>query len=114
MLNQETETQALYVNKKNLEKAVSFGKALERLEKNKDFKKVITEGFLRDWAVDTAQRRGHPQIRSNALLLDNNTRSLDAIGELNWFLSQRKTVAEDAQAALNEVNEEIVADGLAE
>lgn len=63
-------------------KAIAMGEALARLERNKDFKKVITEGLCHDFAVQCVSLRGNTGFRMNENLMASNTRKLDMIGEL--------------------------------
>lgn len=69
--------------------------ALVRLEKNKDFKKVILDGYLKEFALNTVLIRGRMEFRSNATLLESNTRKLDSIGELaEYFRNLRGNAAQ--------------------
>lgn len=67
------------------EKMVAVRDALVRLEKNRDFRKVVSEGFLKDFALNTIAVRGRPEFRNNPMLIESNTRKLDAMGELQEY-----------------------------
>ena len=47
----QAELQQLELNIKQAQKMADFGTALERLRSNRDFKKVIEEGYFKDEAI---------------------------------------------------------------
>lgn len=67
------------------EEAIEFGKALERLRDNKDFKLIIEQAYLRDEAVRLVHLRADPAMES-PLKQAAIIRDIDAIGSLVGFL----------------------------
>lgn len=89
---------------------IAMRDALIRLEKNKDFQKVISNGFLRDFALNTVAIRGRMEFRTNQALMDSNTRKLDAVGELEEFFrnvrangARMEMTLQEAEATRNEI-----------
>ena len=48
-----------------MENAIAMGEALKRLEKNSDFKKIITKGYCEQKALGSVSLLGVPQMRDN-------------------------------------------------
>jgi len=71
-------------NIRNAKVHVDFANAIERLRSNKDFKKVISEGYFKDEAVRLVHLKAHPGMQSEA-----SQRSIlsqmDSIGNLAQF-----------------------------
>lgn len=64
--------------------------ALVRLEKNRDFKKVITEGFLKDFVLNAIAVRARYEFRNNETLMQSNLHKIDAAAELHEFFRNLK------------------------
>ena len=84
---------------------IAMRDALVRLEKNRDFRKVVSEGFLRDFALNTVAIRGRMEFRTNQALMDSNTRKLDAVGELEEYLRNVRAHGARMDVALKEAEE---------
>ena len=84
---------------------IAMRDALVRLEKNRDFRKVVSEGFLRDFALNTVAIRGRMEFRTNQALMDSNTRKLDAVGELEEYFRNVRAHGARMDAALKEAEE---------
>ena len=81
-------------------KVAETGDALERLTANRDFKKVIIEGFFEKEAIRLVQLKGHPEHQSE----ESQKRILmqmDAIGVLASYFDQVATAAELARKAIS-------------
>lgn len=85
------------------EALVSMAEALETLRRNKNFKKVFEEGYLRDEAVRNTMLLDEAQFREPAI------RSLAGIASLQGYLSgidQMASMARDQLVQLNEARAE--------
>lgn len=91
--------------------------ALDRLKSNRDFKKVILQGYFKDEAIRLVQVKGNPDVQhpsSQAAII----RDIDAIGSLFQFLNQieregnqaEKTIA-DGQREIEAITEEELNNG---
>lgn len=95
-------------------KAVELAKALERLESNRDFRKIIADGYFREEAVRLVHLKADPVMQTpekQASII----RQMDSIGNLtDYFNTVRQkgvmsanTITDcetDRDALLNEVN----------
>ena len=94
--------------------ALSMLEAVERLSKNRDFKRVIENGFFRDEASRVCLLKADAQManeRSQGLL--NNR--LTGIGELHQYLRGLTTLGVMAQKALadaEQTRDEVLAEEL--
>jgi len=70
--------------------------ALERLEKNKDFKKVILEGYFKDKAINGVSLLASPQIKRNGARTDV-MEALIAISQLEDFFITIRAMGEDPE-----------------
>ncbi|WP_289100986.1 hypothetical protein [uncultured Marinobacter sp.] len=91
----------LEMNIKEAKELVELGKSLERLEKNRDFKKVIQEHYLNKEAVRLVHAKGDaamqdPKHQANIL------RDIDGIGSFTQFLNFLRYQAEMAKDAIRE------------
>lgn len=73
-------------------KVVEFGEALQRLERNPDFKKVIFEGYFTTEAARLVMLTGDTTLKPEQQ--DNTLHSIRGIAELRNFLFARKALAE--------------------
>lgn len=62
MSNPTTEQEQLELETKSLEHAILMGEAWKRLQRNADFKKVITEGYLKEKVLASVSMLAVPQI----------------------------------------------------
>jgi len=69
----------------NLDHAIEMGEALKRLERNGDFKKIITNGYLKEKVLASVSLLGVPQVvaegRRTAVMED-----LISASNLQFFL----------------------------
>lgn len=74
-----------------LDKAIDLGNSLKRLSSNRDFKKVITEGYLHDLVLDLLYKNNDD--------INNPTyyKKLDSIKFLNDYLINIEHLAETAE-----------------
>ncbi len=114
MINQQI--QEIEVNIKEAQQIVELGKAMERLRNNRDFKKVVMEGYFEKEAVRLVHLKADPamqdEVRQKAILSQ-----MDAIGNLNQYFEtvfHRANLATKAIAADEETIDELRAEGIAE
>lgn len=107
-MNNETEMQELEETVRLTEEyAKEFGDlsdALERLEKNPDFKKVILEGYFEKNASRLVLLRADGNIRANPEAKESIDDQLIAIGELRQYFIAVKTRGYQAKEALKEAD----------
>lgn len=70
------------VNIREARKMVELGNALQRLEKNRDFKRVFIEGYLREEAVRLVHLRGNPNMQTE----DMQTAIIQQMDGINGIL----------------------------
>lgn len=105
--------QLIEENIREAKEIVELGKALERLEGNRDFRKVVKEGYLEKEAIRLVHLRSDPAFQTpekQAAVL----RAIDGIGELlTFFQSLRHSAAVASKAILADEAErdEILAEG---
>lgn len=82
-------------------KHVELAKALERLESNRDFRKIIGDGFFKENAVRLVHAKAEPAMQSpekQAAIL----RDMDAIGTLAEFF---RTIRIQGDVARNSIED---------
>jgi len=112
-MNREELLAEIDLNIQEAKKVVEVGDSLERLRNNRDFKKVIQEGYFRDEAVRLVHLKSDPNFqtpeRQQSILLQ-----IDAIGSLDQYFRTLIHTAELAKKAVDageEAREEILAEG---
>ena len=95
------EVNELELNIKEAKELVELGAALARLEKNRDFKKVIQEQYLNKEAVRLVHAKGDANMQ-DAKLQANILRDIDGIGSFTQFLNFLQYQAEMARDAISE------------
>lgn len=115
-MNPSEEIQYVELSLEEAKKVAAFGEALERLEKNKDFRTVILEGYFSDEA------RRLTFLTADSSLDDRSLNAVWAgirgIGELRQYLMSKRTQAQvaqkeiqDFQGTLDELREEDAGSG---
>lgn len=104
--------EALDANIKQAQKIVDVADALERLKTNRDFKKVILEGYFEQEAVRLVHLKADSNMQSDASQ-KSILSQMDAIGGLNQFFETTFYKANQAKRAI-EADEETRAEILAE
>lgn len=85
------------------EKAIKLLGHLEKLEKNKDFKALIEEAFLKDFALEMVMQRGLNQVNTHDKMVATNLRKIDAVGEFANYLRNIRAMGVAAQNKLPEL-----------
>lgn len=112
LMSNTSALQEIEANIKQASTIVEFGTAIERLSINRDFKKVITEGYFEKEAVRLVHLKADVSMQSAAQQADI-VKQLDAIGALSQFLNtklQLSRLASRSIAADEEAREEILAE----
>ncbi len=78
---------------------VAMLESLERLEKNKDFQRVILDGYIKEKALDSVSLLGNPAIRQRGERV-NVMEDLNAISALQYHLSMIHSMGNGAKAEL--------------
>ena len=99
-------------NIKLAKERVDLGDSLERLRNNRDFKKVIQEGFFCDEAVRLVQLKADPAFQT-AERQESIVKQIDAIGAQNQYFQMIYQMAHLARKAI-ESDQETLEEVLAE
>lgn len=106
--------QAIEENIRQAKKIADFGDAVERLKSNRDFKRVILEGYFEQEAIRLVHLKADPNMQS-----PDNQKSIltqmDAIGALSQYFNTalfKAGMARKAIAADEETRDEILAEEL--
>lgn len=104
--------QAIEANIKEARRIVDLGESLERLRSNRDFKKVIVEGYFEQEAIRLVHLKADPSMQS-AESQKSIVSQMDAIGSLHQYFNtvyQKASLARKAIAADEETRDEILAE----
>jgi hypothetical protein len=104
--------QKIELNIANAKKIVDMGTALERLSNNRDFKKVIQEGYFEQEAIRLVHLKADPNFQTIERQQSIITQ-MDAIGSLVEFfqtIKQKASMASKAIDADEEARDEILAE----
>lgn len=101
----------------NIQKAravLEFQAALERLRGNRDFKKVVLEGYFEQEAIRLVHLKSDQNMQS-PVIQQSIVNQIDAIGQLSQFFAtalQKASMASRQIEADQETIEELAAEGL--
>jgi hypothetical protein len=113
MMNQaEGQLQELEISLEDAQDRVSTAEALERLDQNKDFQKVILDGYFAKEAQRAVMARADVNFHSKENL-KQNLEVINAIGQLGAFFHKTFVFGESAARAI-EADKETKAEILAE
>ena len=101
--------QAIQYAEVSLEEAkaqVALKESIHRLERNRDFRKVILEGYFRDEPARLTGLLAEPKLTAEQKA--DVLTSLRAIGELRQYFIARLAIADQAEKALEDYEEELV------
>ena len=110
-------TETINAIERNMEKAkavLDFSAPLERLRGNRDFKKVVLEGYFEQEAIRLVHLKADPNMQSPAIKQSIESQ-IDAIGQLSQFFStalQKASMASRQIEADQETIEELAAEEL--
>lgn len=91
---------------------IDLDKALERLESNKDFKLLITDGYLKDEAVRLVHLKGDPNMQNpeKQASINNQINSISSLVQYFRTVSQVAAMATTAIEQAEAEREEIMAE----
>lgn len=113
-MNQAEQIKSIELNIKQAQVLVENGNALERLRSNKDFKRVIMEGYFEKEAVRLVHLKSDVSMQSVASQ-ESIVRQMDAIGSLNQYFQtvfHSASLASKAIAADEETRSELLMEEL--
>lgn len=106
--------QAIEDNIKQARKIVEVGEALERLKNNRDFKRVIVEGYFEQEAIRLVHLKSDQNVQSPDMQKSIMSQ-IDAIGAISQYFStvlHKASIARKAIASDEEARDEILAEEL--
>lgn len=114
--NAETQLQQLEITMEQAQESIALADALDRLHKNKDFKKVFLDGYMKEEASRAVLLRADP-----ALTTDRQRQEVDdiitGIGNFRLYLSKIYKVAMMAERSIEDskrTRQELLVDQLNE
>lgn len=116
--SREEQLEEIEVSDKRAKEFISKANALENLYKNKDFKKVILEGYFEKEASRVVMLRAEPNQLAGHMSDEQNLKMIDdkivGIGELRQYFkaifaiaNQMRKALEDNEDARNSILEEM-------
>lgn len=106
--------EAIEQNIKELKKFVEAGEALERLQGNRDFKLLVTEGYFKDEAIRLVHLKADPNFQTPDRQ-QTIVSQMDAIGALSHYFNtvfQKASMADKAIEADEETRDEMLNEDL--
>ena len=106
--------QAIEENIKQAKKIVDIGDALERLRGNRDFKKVVLEGYFEQEAIRLVHLKSDQNVQSPDMQ-KSILAQIDAIGSLSQYFGtvlHKASIARKAIASDEEARDEILSEEL--
>ena len=103
---QDIDTRTIEVTIEQLEEAIAMQDALEQLEQNVFYKKVIAEGYLKDNAVRLVHLKGASAM-SDKSHQEGIIKQLDGIGSLSEHLRAIVNMGNIARKRLDEYSQEL-------
>jgi hypothetical protein len=114
MSNPKTEQEQIELETRSLEEAIVMGEAWQRLQRNGDFKKLITEGYLKDKVLNSVSLLAVPQLKNDrAGIMEDLICASNLQFFFRWIENQYQAAKNpilsdeeeaEAQAAGNQVN----------
>jgi len=98
---------------KESKKTLDLGQSLERLRNNRDFKRVVLEGYFCEEAIRLVSLKQEPQVQSKDSQ-ESIVRQIDAIGTFQGFLREIDRQTDQAVKTIEDceqMREEILAEG---
>lgn len=101
-----TEEMANHLETVEITEYIEMNNALERLEKNEDFKKVIIQGYMTDKALGAVSCLGVPSFRQNGRV--ELMEELVSISNLRYYFDMIKNMGSQALVDKAELEREDV------
>jgi len=102
------EVEEIEVSIENCKASIEMDDALGRLWAQPDFKKVIIEGYFKDYAVDMVTAKSNPGCQTEVIQAAI-VKSIDGIGTLRQFFSKIEKEAQMSRTAMADSEEELEA-----
>jgi hypothetical protein len=98
---------------KESQQVVDLANSFDRLTSNRDFRKIILEGYFKDEAIRLVHLKADPAMQT-AVHQANIIKDIDAIGSLSGYfrtLVQKGNLAKKSIASAEEARDELVNEG---
>ena len=105
-MNIESQEQTIELTRDAAKDKVELVEALERLQKNPDFQKVIMDEYMTNFPVQLVHSLAFPSMQ-DAEQQASIDHSLRGVGELNMFFSVLHNQAQMAQKAMEDADAEL-------
>lgn len=89
------------------EAAVKLGEALQRLQSNRDFKKIVIEGYFEKEAIRLVHSLNDPNVMHNASIKEAHTMDMHAISCLRQYFHGIRQKAEAMEVTLADSRQEL-------
>ena len=112
-MNLTDTVQAIEANIREAKKIVEVGESLERLRSNRDFKKVISEGYFEKEAIRLVHLKADPGMQSPEMQ-KSIVAQMDAIGSLSMYFNTvfaQASIAKKAIISDEQTRDEILGEG---
>ena len=96
--------QALELTINQAKEKIAFKDALEKLESNGNFKKIVLEGYFKDEAIRLVHLKNDPSA-NNPAIQEKIMKNIDAIGVFRQYLLNIQHTGIMAQKAIIEAEE---------
>ncbi len=113
-MNNEDQLAGLDRDAKALKSQIELGNALDKLRNNRDFNKLIVDGYLKDEAIRLVHLKADPNMQEPAQQAGID-RDINAIGTLAQYLTitgQRFEIAKKQMADIDDMRTEILREGV--
>lgn len=100
----DLELEQIELTEQEAKAKIELAKSLDRLSSNRDFKKIVLEGYFKEEAIRLVFAKSNPQCHSpeiQAAIL----RDIDAIGSFRQYLGQIEFDAMQAKKALQDCSD---------
>ena len=109
----ENELEMIELSTEQAKEKIALAEALERLQKNRDYKKIFTNKFFNTHATRLVKLKADMRMQDEPNQKYINSQ-IDAIGQLNQFMlfvKQEGVIAEQTIASNEEARESIHSEG---
>lgn len=113
-MNNENTLAQLDRDSKAIKPAIELGSALEKLRNNRDFNKLIVDGFLKDEAVRLVHLKADPNVQSpeQQVAIDRDISAIGVLAQYFVITEQRARVAGKQFADIEDMRAELLAEGI--
>lgn len=101
------DSQEIMMSIEEAKEIIALGDALDKLEQNRAFKKLVLERYLKDEAVALTHRRAHPEVAMQPAFAQGIEDGLTGVGQLAMFFHRIRAQADQARYSLKSYEEEL-------